>query len=52
MENKNALALDRNITMQSLEEFPGPKIPSCCKEGMNITATAELRVWLEVPDTA
>lgn len=26
--------------------------PSCCRYGMNITAAAELRVWLEVPDTA
>lgn len=30
----------------------GKLAPSCCRYGMNITATAELRVWLEVPDTA
>lgn len=54
----------RNISarLQHLKVLPRPPpadrsrggadTPSCCKYGMNITATEELRVWLEVPDTA
>lgn len=44
--------LQSSIRIWNPRETHEETLPSCCKYGINMAVTAELRVWLEVPDTA